>query len=350
MPFNCLKCSKNFSTKWNLKIHSQRKNPCIAMETVISTTTIQNSGEILEKSGEINQKSGEETHKSGEGNLRGKTNKNSIITPINLYMCIYCNKSYSNKYSKYSHQEKCKISKNSIKKEENVINIKALINKLKNTDKSLVLKDNEIKLIKTKNIKKKDVILNTLSDKLLTKKIINNITNNITNNNNMNNSHNTNSNNTIININAFGKENLDSLSLEAIQRIFSKKYGCYSAALKEIYANIPENNNFYIANKGNSKYMKVYNGKKCDYELSTKFNTRLSDNTMTHIENLLDKNKDKLIKKNTKYINKVLDDYHGGEITERYKEEGGGFILNISDDMKAILCTTLKNMKNNEMK
>jgi hypothetical protein len=350
MSFNCLRCSKCFTTPWNLKRHNKRKTPCIAMENVNSSITIQNSMPISQNSMPILRNSMPILQNSMPIEKPTNITAINIITPINLYMCIYCNKSYSNKSSKYKHQEKCKISKNSIQKEENVINIKALINKLKNTDKSLVIKDNEIKLIKTKNIKKKDVILNTLSDKLLTKKIINNITNNITNNNNMNNSHNTNSNNTIININAFGKENLDSLSLEAIQRIFSKKYGCYSAALKEIYANIPENNNFYIANKGNSKYMKVYNGKKCDYELSTKFNTRLSDNTMTHIENLLDKNKDKLIKKNTKYINKVLDDYHGGEITERYKEEGGGFILNISDDMKAILCTTLKNMKNNEMK
>lgn len=348
--FKCDKCFKTFATKWNLKRHSERKTPCIPAE-------IQNGGNGCVNGGNGGVNSGNRNIKGSNGDLNSITTKSSDINPINLFICMYCSKSYNNKYSKYKHQIKCKNSNKSIKKEENVKNIKEIIKKLKNTDKSLVIKNNEIKLVKNKNIKGKDKenILNTLSDKLLTKKIVkitnNNTTNNtynnnISNSNNNNTTNNTTNNNVVININAFGKENLDSLSLPTIKKIFSKKYGCFNTALSEIYANIPENNNFYIANKGNSKYMKIYNGKKCEYERSNKFNTRLSDNTMSHLEVLLDKNKDKIVKQHTAVIEKVIHEYFGGELTDRYREEVELFILNHTDDMKEVLTTTLNKLKN----
>lgn len=353
--FKCEKCFKNFSTKWNLKRHGERKTPCIPVNT--------------ENVRETNQKCIPETQNCPPNKQKclhenkicppvDKTTKVNVIKPINLYICMYCNKYYSNRKSKYKHQLKCKNKEKNIKKEENIKNIKEIIKKIKNTDKSLVIKNNEIKLVKNKNIKGKDKdnILNTLSDKLLTKKIVkitNNNTTNNTYNNNISNSNNnnttnntTNNNNVVININAFGKENLDSLSLPTIRKIFSKKYGCFNTALSEIYAKIPENNNFFIANKGNSKYMKIYNGKKCEYERSNKFNTRLSDNTMSHLEVLLDKNKDKIVKQHTAIIEKVIHEYFGGELTERYREEVELFILNHTDDMKEVLTTTLNKLKN----
>ena len=204
-------------------------------------------------------------------------------------------------------------------------------------------------------MKKKDEVLNKMSDKLLTKKIVN-ITNNnnTTNNNNSNNVNNntinnTNSNNNTIivnHINPFGKENLESLSLKTIKKIFSKKYSCLNTALTEIYAKIPENNNFHLANKGNCKFMKLYNGKKCVYERTNKFKTRLSDNTMNHLEILLEENKDKIIKKHREVIEKVIDEYLGGKLTERYNDEVELFIMNHTDKMKKMLTTTLNKMKN----
>ena len=355
--FKCDKCFKIFATKWNLKRHGERKTPCIPAETENSTHTIQN-GMCESQNGMCENQNGMCDKKNGMCNKNNNiSSKKNVIKPIKLYICVCCNKSYSDKVSKYKHQIKCKNSNKSIKKEENVKNIKEIIKKLKNTDKSLVIKNNEIKLVKNKNIKGKDKdnILNTLSDKLLTKKIVkitnNNTTNNtynnnISNSNNNNTTNNTTNNNVIININAFGKENLDSLSLPTIKKIFSKKYGCFNTALSEIYANIPENNNFYIANKGNSKYMKIYNGKKCEYERSNKFNTRLSDNTMSHLEVLLDKNKDKIVKQHTAVIEKVIHEYFGGELTDRYREEVELFILNHTDDMKEVLTTTLNKLKN----
>jgi len=58
-----------------------------------------------------------------------------------------------------------------MKKEDTVDNIKEIIRKIKNTDKSLIIKNNVLKVIKTKNVKGKDTILNTFSIQLLTKKI-----------------------------------------------------------------------------------------------------------------------------------------------------------------------------------
>lgn len=347
MVFTCITCLKHFKTNWHLQRHNNRKIPCKQPNNYFGSKKSEKSGKIIEKSGNKNEKSGKE-------NENCITTKNNEIKPINMFICMYCSKHYNNKYSKYKHQKKCKNNEKSNKKEENLINIREILKKIKNTDKSLIIEDDILKLKKTSNLRKKDEVLNKMSDKLLTKKIVNITNNNTTNNNNSNNVNNntinnTNSNNNTIivnHINPFGKENLESLSLKTIKKIFSKKYSCLNTALKEIYSKIPENNNFHLANKGNCKYMKLYNGKKCIYERTNKFKTRLSDNTMNHLEILLEENKDKIIKKHREVIEKVIDEYFGGKLTERYDDEVELFIMNHTDEMKNMLTITLNKMKN----
>ena len=56
--------------------------------------------------------------------------KNDVINNIKEYICIYCNKKYTNKFSKYKHQNKCKIKNtNEIEKIKSELNVE--INKLK---------------------------------------------------------------------------------------------------------------------------------------------------------------------------------------------------------------------------
>lgn len=338
MSFNCVRCLKTFKTNWHLDRHSNRKSSCVSV-------TNRNGGKKNEISG---SKSGKSSKKYVKSSTIQNNTPNMAINPINLFICMYCNKSYNNKYSKYKHQKLCKNVDKINKKEENIQNIKEILRKIKNTDKSLVVENDVLKIKKNKNIKSRDTVLNKLPNKLLTKKIVNITNNNITNNNitNNTNSNNTVTNNVTININAFGNENLEALTLPTIKRIFSKKYGCLNSALSEIYAKIPENNNFYLANKGNSKFMRLYNGNKCIYERTNKFKTILSDNTMNHLEVLLEDNKENIVKKHREVIEKVIDDYFGGKLTERYDDEVELFIMNHTDDMKEVLTSTLQKLKN----
>ena len=140
MVFNCLKCSKGFSTKWNLKRHGERKTQCGVAETSDARHAILNSMPRPQNSMPDQQTSMRELQNSMSSSIPNTNNKKNIIKPINLYICVCCNKSYSNKTSKYKHQIKCKNSNKSINKEENVENIKEIIKKIKNTDKTLIIK------------------------------------------------------------------------------------------------------------------------------------------------------------------------------------------------------------------
>lgn len=334
MVFTCHRCLKDFKTRWNLKRHFGRKNPCKVVDKI-------KSGKKSTKSGNFSTKSGNFLTKSSPIENESDTTDETVIDGKNIYICMYCSKLYKNKYSKYKHQINCKNIQNNEKK---VKNIKEIVKKLRNTDKSLIIDDNKLKIKKTSNIKDNDILLNRISENFINKKIVN-ITNNNNNIINSNNTNNTTNNNITININPFGKENLDALSLKTIKKIFSKKYGCLNSALSEIYAKIPENNNFHLANKGSMKYMKLYDGNACIYEKTNKFKTRLSDKTMDHLETLLEKNKDKIIKNHRDVIEKVIDEYFSGKLTERYDEEVELFILNHTDEMKQVLTNTLERLK-----
>jgi len=150
MSFECDKCLKSFSTKWNLKRHKTRNNPCVPINNNDVEGSIENN------------------------NISSEVEPNEVKS-ITLFICKYCYKSYNNKYSKYSHQEKCKDSSSVIIKEERIDNIKEIVKKVKNTDKSLLINNDEIKLVKNKNIRKKDKynIITSLSTVLIAKKIKN---------------------------------------------------------------------------------------------------------------------------------------------------------------------------------
>jgi len=150
MSFECDKCFKSFSTKWNLKRHKTRKNSCVSIDNSNVENSIDNN------------------------NISGKVEQNEVKS-INLYICKYCYKCYNSRKSKYKHQEKCKDSSNVIIKEERIDNIKEIVKKVKNTDKSLLINNDEIKLVKNKNIRKKDKynIITSLSTVLIAKKIKN---------------------------------------------------------------------------------------------------------------------------------------------------------------------------------
>ena len=229
MVFTCFRCLKDFKTKWNLKRHFERKNPCKQAE---QKNCLPKSKNCLPKQLNCLPKSTKCLPIENES----ENNDTTVIDGKNIYICMYCSKLYKNRNSKYKHQLNCKNIENNEKK---VKNIKEIVKKLKKTDKSLIIENNKLKIKKSSSLKENDILLDKLSENYITKKIVN-ITNN-NNNNNVINSNNTTNNNITININPFGEENLDSLSLNTIRKIFSKRYGCLNSALSEIYAKNPEN-------------------------------------------------------------------------------------------------------------
>ena len=74
-------------------------------------------------------------------------------------------------------------------------------------------------------------------------------------------------------------------------KILNTRFNSFQTAIKTIHKDIPENNNFYLPNKSDRKYISYYNGKECVYETSTKFKDKLSDKIMKQLEEWFEKYK-----------------------------------------------------------
>ena len=183
-----------------------------------------------------------------------------------------------------------------------VVNEIANINKIiKKNDK----KNKKIVIFDEKNIKiNKSTINNSINNSYInSNNNIDNTTNNHidtknSNNNNNNTTNTINNNNNInnnITINAFGNENLDSITDKKKVSILNT-YFCSLNALKTIHYDIPENCNFFLSNKRDRKYMQVFNGKECIYEDSNKFKDKLSSNIMNKLEEWFELHEEKFKK------------------------------------------------------
>lgn len=139
-----------------------------------------------------------------------------------VYICKFCNKSYNNKNSKWSHQNKCKLSSNNKLKEENLL----LRNKVENFEKEiLIMKEQLLKLL-NKNCK-------------IHHKTFNKITNNINH----------------INIIQLGNESISNLFSKNQQiGILKCRHQCLSKLIKEVHFNdkYPQFKNILITNTQNN--------------------------------------------------------------------------------------------------
>ena len=248
--------------------------------------------------------------------------------------------------------KKCKILK---KKKENEENLLKIIKNLEKNNKSIVLTNNKnnkeiLKIRSNDKIKNTDIVLS--SDSTTNNSLLEENTESKTNNTYISNTINNNSGNTIITgnttnsnntnniniyINPFGKENLDSISEDTILKILNTRFNSFQTAIKTIHKDIPENNNFYLPNKSDRKYISYYNGKECVYETSTKFKDKLSDKIMKQLEEWFEKYNTKFIKRQQVFLKNVFNEYYDGKLEERYNNEIDKFLLSHSNEIKNMI-------------
>ena len=173
-----------------------------------------------------------------------------------------------------------------------------------------------------------------------------NTTNNTTHNTTHNNTTNNITNNVIINLNPFGKENLDSITKEAKINTLNQMFLAFPKALETIHYNIKEKNNIFLANKNNNKFITIFNGEGFIYEHSNKFKDKLCTNLMEHLEEWFNEYKNQLLKNKKNMLKKVYNQYYDGKLDEKYFNEIDKYLLSYSDEIKGILNETIKKVRN----
>jgi len=204
MPkFECKRCHRSFTRKYNLERHEDKKKQC------------EENKQIMTKK---------------NAPKRTITHLKRIITQNNAFECNHCNRIFKRNWDLKRHLKTCKEKIKTEKKEEE--------------DKKLEILNAKIKLLELK--------------KAL------NITNNTNNNNSTNSTNNTNSNNTVninnnIILNDYGKENIDFLKDQKYKKLISgilkhgingmQKYISY----KYCNPNQPENMTIKYTNQRSNK-------------------------------------------------------------------------------------------------
>jgi hypothetical protein len=254
--FNCEKCEKEFPSAFLLNRHNSGKLPCNTPEK-IKNIKINKVKKIDKNINKLNDKLLLYDNKINK--YKDKIDKYINNSIENLY-CTNCGKKYANKQTIQRHfNQICdkiktlRLDKNKIIQEKN--DLLQEINKL-NEQKNKLVADNE-------NNELKDEIKKIREDmkKLLEKQFIQNTQNitihkNITNNNN-------NNNNMTININSFGKESLDHITLDNYKKYLNGFFPGFVNFIEKIHFDetAPQNHNLCITNL-KSKFICVYdNGK-----------------------------------------------------------------------------------------
>jgi hypothetical protein len=213
----CKRCGYKATQKQNLKNHLQKKKECESLYENISR-------EILLK--ELEKK----------------------ITTLN---CNKCNKIFSSRQSKWTHEQNCKYNKDI---NEELKELKEMLNKVIETQNKQELIGNNNTLINSNN----------------------------TNNNIIN--------NTIIvtDLRPFGEENYDYICEDMIKRNLRPSKNLLLKLFKLIHfnRNHPENWNFYISNLTKNKAL-VYRGKRFEVEDKNTTIIELLSNKIKFLENFI---------------------------------------------------------------
>jgi hypothetical protein len=328
--YKCDTCLKEFKSKWHLNRHLNKKNPCISLYYNNNY-----SNKIVEKIIKPIKKDYNKTTNIDEL-LNNELLDLLQISNIkkNKFICEYCNKEFKHNSSLSKHKTNLRCAEIPNKA------LRYVIKKCKNK-----------KLIQLKEEIKNNNIVN-ITDSCVNNGNISNVLNNntTTNNNIFNNTtnHTTNNitNNVIINLNPFGKENLDSITKEVKINTLNQMFLAFPKVLETIHYNIPENNNFFLANKNNNKFITIFNGEGFIYEHSNKFKDKLCTNLMEHLEDWFNEYKNQLLKNKKNMLKKVFNQYYDGKLDEKYFNEIDKYLLSYSEEIKGILNETIKKVRN----
>jgi DNA-directed RNA polymerase subunit RPC12/RpoP len=303
VTYQCNKCYKIFTKKYNLEMHENRKTPCQKS----SHQTPPNTAKIPPN---VNL------------NIESVSTKTHDLPP-NQYFCKFCKKQFTRKDSLSKHQNnRCKIMKNIENPLEKIYqNLLMELNQQKESQKEI--------LTQMQKQKKEIDMLKKENKKLKRTKIINNTQNNTTN---------------YIQINPFGDENIKKITNKGWRNIFRLNYGSIMKLIEHTHFNekFPENSNIYISNI-KSDHAMVYDGKK--------WNLHPRDET---IENLIDNKTDCLENKFFEIIDNLDDDLKKKFTEFLDNSDDNDYINGLKNDIKLLLYNKrdipMKLIKNNDKK
>jgi len=209
------------------------------------------------------------------------------------------------------------------------------------------IREKKKRAIKLINSNTKNISKSTENEIRSLNLIQNNNTNvQINNNNSINDSFN---NNTIIQnhitINAFGKEDVSSITPEEQMKILDGAYHSFKNAMKSIHYDIPENRNFYLSNKRDRKFITVYNGKKGIYENNDNFKDIFTNKIMSQLEEWYEIHNDKFLKRRKILLSRMFNDYSDGKLEDKYNDEIEQFLLSYSSDIKELIDKEIRNIR-----
>ena len=290
----CPKCKQTFCSLQSLQRHLQKKFPCKEKKNI---------------------------EKKAEKNII-KVCEKSAISIKNNYSCEYCNKAFNHKNNLYTHKTHLRCKKMPIREK----------------------KKRAIKLLNSNTTK----ISKSTENEIQSLNLIQNNNNNvqINNNNSINDSFN---NNTIIQnhitINAFGKEDVSSITPEEQMKILGSAYHSFKNAMKSIHYDIPENRNFYLSNKRDRKFITVYNGTKGIYENNDNFKDIFTNKIMSQLEEWYEIHNDKFLKRRKILLSRMFNDYSDGKLEDKYNDEIEQFLLSYSSDIKELIDKEIRNIR-----
>jgi len=333
--FKCYKCIKSFRSNQHLKRHLTRKYPCKAVsklnkkpeeasEKPYEAIRSQHIAKISQlQNNTINNDNG--TQEEILENIENNTIvQNTNITIQDKFNCKYCNQEFKHRQSLSKHI-------NNLRCEAMPLLIKNNILSQKKNKKVKELKERKISTIN--NINNTDNSDNSDNS--------NNTTNTNSNNNiDIDNSNSNNTTNNIININAFGKENLSSISQETKINILNKRYNGHPYLVKLIFFDIIENRNFFMPNKRDKNFVKIYDGSNMTYENKVNFIKIINNRLTEYSEQWSEECKDKIENKTHNSLKEMYIDYRNGVLNEEYSEIIDDFLMKYTDEIKK---TIIKN-------
>lgn len=245
MKYECSDCHKSFDRKSNYDYHVfKRQKPCNVIDTPPAkikqcsdndSDTINTNLTCPNCNKSYSRKDSLQRHINEFCKTKGKIiiNKNNVPDvsnnqSIKLLSCKYCNKQFKHISSHNRHENHTCQFRN-----EDTTTIKTLKNRI-----------DELELLLTSNVK--DVSITTENN-------IGTINNGEITNNNIN----------VVNLVAFGKEDMYAIEDTAIKRILNKGYQSVPALIEYIHFNKdrPEFQNVFISNM-KSQYANVFNGQR----------------------------------------------------------------------------------------
>jgi hypothetical protein len=314
--YTCPTCKRLFHKKNHLDNHLiKKKNPCKSIDILLIETAQNGTNtDFL-------------THKTAQNSINSINpivnndinDKNNLIEDDNKIVCDYCDKEFLRKDSLTRHLKKfCKYKKQN-----------------DNKDIMIAKMADEIELLKKNFINNSSNITNNI------KNISGDTNYNSINNSNNKTTNNIQNNNVQVNINGFGKEDLDKLNILDAMRVYLKSTGGNIIANMLKYINLnckyPENHNICISDLSR-EIVKMHNGKKYIYKKFKNAKYDIVDKIVDNIYEIVNKYKDGDYKKsldiNSKLnINEVSLKLISGEELEE-SDDGKDSGVDSEDDDK----------------